>query len=496
MILTLAELGITRPGRVDRGVMFKWTAVLAVLCSILAVACTKHVDGCDANSDCTDPAYPFCDVDGQYAPSGGNKNVCTIIPPDCPANVCGCSPGAATCATDQLTTCNADGMSTSTTGCALGCSDDEITCKSFMPSNNLGPSLIEAAAEPDVTIVSGSTIDTDTGAVVMPNGTPIIVASALVPQSSGMIRAFTAHSFTIADVSVTGSYPIALVAADDMTLNGILDASANGSAAGPGAQAPGTGCDGGSIGAAVIKVLCGVFPAPGVLCGPGPGGGGNAVSGGAGGNNGIVLTANYGSVSGGAATTGFSPLVGGCSGGIFEDMQDTIVAPAGGAGGAVQLVSGGTMELIGIVHVGGGGGTGLTNGAAGGGAGGNIVIETPTLTIGTAGGFAANGGGAGGCGVDGVDGSPDNVAAAGGTSTDASCSGTNYLFAGGAGGTSVQAPGSGGFDTRTPVMASDFFGGGGGSVGRIRIATLDGTFSSMPSSLVSAVVTTDTLVTQ
>ena len=407
--------------------------------------------------------------------------MCTIIPPDCPADVCGCLPGAATCASDQLTTCNADGMSTSTSSCALGCSDAGLSCKAFTPSNGLGPILAEAGAEPDVAIRSGSTIDTDTCAIAASNGTQILIGSIVVQTAAPMICAFAAHDFTIADVTVTGNAALALVAADDLAINGIVDASASGSAAGPGAQAPGTACDGGSAN----EVKCGSNGVPAQPCSGGPGGGGNALAGGSGGTDSLISTSVFaggpGHSSGGSPTSGFSPLVGGCSGG---DSMNTLITPAGVApggagGGAVQLVSGATVELGGIVHVGGGGGSGSGEFLyGGGGAGGNIVIETPTLTLGAAGGFAANGGGGGGCQSAGDDATFDDTVAAGGDS-GAGCSGSGYSLVGGSGGTAALAPGGGGQDSRMPLPAVDFFGGGGGSVGRARIATRDGTFASM-----------------
>ncbi len=472
----------------------KLTTALAV--SVVWFSCTKKADQCDSSSDCTDPAYPFCDVNGQYAPSGGNKNVCTIIPPDCPADVCGCMPGATTCASDQLTTCNADGMSTSTSTCALGCSDAGLACKSFTPSNGLAPILAEASAEPDATIPSGSTIDTDTCVFTASNGAQLLVGSLVVQAQAPMICAFAAHNFTIADVTVTGSSALALVAANDLAINGIIDASANGGSAGPGAKPPGTVCDGGSV----TEVRCAVGTAPAVPCSTGAGGGGNAIAGGSGGTDSLVPesdTFGSGTGSGGAPMTGFSPLVGGCSGGNSTSSAGTLtIAAGGGGGGAVQLVSGATLELVGIVHVGGGGGSSTSPDATGGGggAGGDLVIEAPTLMLGTAGGFAANGGAGGGCGVAGTDATPDGNASSGGD--DGACSGSDYSLAGGAGGTGALAPGDGGEDVRVPPTTTDRFGGGGGSVGRVRVATRDGTFVKMSSSLQSAALTTEMLVTQ
>ena len=466
--------------------------IVAVLSGVLfsaSLSCTKHVNGCDSNADCTDPAYPFCDVNGAYPPSDGTKNICTITPPGCPADVCGCAPGAATCGSGELTTCNADGSSTTTTSCALGCGSDGLACASFTPSNGLAPILTEASAEPDVSIPSGTTINTDDGTIMTSGGMSLMIANSLVVQANGIpIRALAAHSFTIADVTVVGASPIAFVAATDIALNGILDVSANGSVSGPGAS---TTCDGD----ATVMAKCSNFPAPASPCSGGAGGGGNATAGGSGGVDALVIAGEVtfgGSNDGGPPLTGFSPLLGGCSGG--SGTNAALFVAGGGGGGAVQLVSGATIELVGIIDVGGGGWSAYPEAPnAGGGAGGMVIIETPQLTIANAGGFAANGGGGAGCTLGGSDGAPNDSIAAGGD--DGSCSGSDYSLAGGNGGTGSAMPGNGGFDTRGSASAgeSDGFGGGGGASGRVRIATGSGGYSAMPTSIQSGVITTATL---
>src|ERR1700693_4653596 len=94
--------------------------MLFAAAGLLGAGCTKTVNQCSADSDCTDVAYPFCDVNGEFPPSDGVKNVCTIVPANCPIERCGCSPGATTCGGDQLSTCNQDGKSTTTSTCSLG----------------------------------------------------------------------------------------------------------------------------------------------------------------------------------------------------------------------------------------------------------------------------------------------------------------------------------------------------------------------------------------
>lgn len=163
-------------------------SVLAVL--VFAAACTtKQQNKCSSDGDCTNPAYPFCDVDGEFDPSGGAKNVCTIVPPDCPVERCGCSPGATACIGDQLTMCDVGGTSETSTTCALGCATDGTRCLAFEPSNGLGPALTAAANEPAVTIPDGATINTDTGEVKTSGGIAIAVNSLAVSQGTTTIRA-------------------------------------------------------------------------------------------------------------------------------------------------------------------------------------------------------------------------------------------------------------------------------------------------------------------
>ena len=45
--------------------------LLGVVTVMLWAGCTKTVNECSSDTDCKDVAYPFCDVDGQFGPSGG-----------------------------------------------------------------------------------------------------------------------------------------------------------------------------------------------------------------------------------------------------------------------------------------------------------------------------------------------------------------------------------------------------------------------------------------
>jgi hypothetical protein len=424
----------------------------AIALLLLSAACTKPADRCTSNLDCTDPAYPFCDVTGQFPASGGDMNVCTIPPPATDGGLSdaspgGCSPGAATCTNSELTVCNSDGMTTTTAACSVGCEASGTTCKTIVPSNGLGPALAASAAQPDVVLPSGATINTDTGVVSDSGGAPIQLASLVVTNGTSSVRAFIAHSFGLSNVVVRGSASVAFVSEGAIAINGTVDASANGSAAGPGALEPPSS----AVGVAGAT--------------NGGGGGGNALAG---------ATGSEG--AGGQAQTAFSPLAGGGRGGVGKGA-------GGGGGGAIEFVSltSIAVQTNGVVDVGGGGGQAI----GGGGAGGTIVFQSPTVQL--DGTIAANGGGGGGgasCSApNGLDASPGATAATGG-----GCSvpfGSMFLSEfGGAGGTAA-----------IPAVAGGV-GGGGGAVGRIDVMTLDGTFMSGPSAIISAAASSEKLVLQ
>jgi len=152
----------------------------------------------------------------------------------------------------------------------------------------------------------------------------------------------------------------------------------------------------------------------------------------------------------------------------------------GGGGGALQLVSRTGIDITStggapaLINVGGGGGGGDYLGQdpfpsfnGGGGSGGAILLEAPSVTVtGPGAALAANGGGGGGgCRATGNDGRDDSTPAKGGI-----CAGPT-LGSGGAGGAALDTPhpgwSIGGADNARG-------GGGGGSVGRIRVNTADG----------------------
>jgi len=315
--------------------------------------------------------------------------------------------------------------------------------------------------------VAPITIDTSAGTVMNGDAPVEGLAIALVTQTDGGTPAMviSARTLTVpagAEVVVTGSRPLAIVALDDLIVGGTIDASGNGGTAGPGAD---LACASGAGVAGMIRQT-------GIDWG-GTGGGGSGF-GGAGAAAADVSPAPSapidipgGQVWGGAS----APLLGGCSGGaggvgFAGDPQPR----GGGGGGGLALIGGRSVAITGIVSVSGGGGAGGVTesaGGAGGGAGGKLVVQAWTVTI-SAGRLTANGGGAGegkfeiqANGNGGQDGALDSDVAAGGGAGGPGGDG-------GAGATGGAEAGPGGVGAGAMDMPAGG-GGGGGGVGRIVI---------------------------
>jgi hypothetical protein len=375
------------------------------------------------------------------------------------------------CADDQLVVCTKNGGSTTTTTCALGCASTEARCLGFLPSNGLGPALAESQNEVDTILPTGTRIDTDLGVIQDANGATITVKTGIVTQVGGPdIRVFEARSFAIEDVTVFGSRALAFVTIGAISLTGRLQARAHGATGGPGSQVSGV-----CAGTDVQQFVNGCPDGTGEI---GGGGGGNAQEGGRGGAT---------SFNGGMAITAYSPLVGGCVGGSQHNVSGSLVlAHGGGGGGGLQFVSSTRIVFSnhGFVDLGAGGG----QSTAGGGSGGTLILEAPEVSIfGSSAGVVANGGAGGGCGANGQDATADTSQAMG-----IFC---NSYFPGN-GGTGALAPGRGcisAVDCISPATCPIAYGGGGGSVGRMRIVTKDGTFTTSGNPVFSVQIATASL---
>ncbi|WP_152629963.1 hypothetical protein [Haliangium ochraceum] len=274
---------------------------------------------------------------------------------------------------------------------------------------------------------------------------------------------------------VVGERPLVVLASEDITIAGILDAAAHAAEPGPGGFASGSGAGAGGAGAHSVNL-------------DGGGGGGGHREPGASGGPGCdpqisreTSCSAESSAAGGSAGARHGQaavpiLLGGSGGGDGGTGTINACAPgSGGAGGgAVQLYAGRRLEIAagGGVNVGGGGGGGgrsvacAASGGGGGGAAGALYLQAPEIVH--RGTVAANGGagGAGGAGEsdgpDGEDGVLGAEAAAGGTLDFLEVPVDNGSNAGGDGSTGVQLAEPG---AEHPHESNG--GGGGGAAGYI-----------------------------
>jgi hypothetical protein len=398
-----------------------------------------------------------------------------------------------TCADDKLTVCVA-GTVDRVESCPLGCSSDQSRCNKIVPSNGLSDVLDQAALLTATTLPAGSIIDSDSG-VVTAAGTPLVVSTTTVAQSGGpTLRVLLARSWTLNGIRIQGSLPVAFVAADDIKIQGLIDASADTSTNGPGALICGNSGGGGQAEGFYERPRAGSSPGyPAFLwCSNGLGGGGFGSVGGAGGvRNASLKIGAAGATNGNAELV---PLRGGCEGGGGDPQH------RGAGGGAVQFVSGRTVQLLasgtdsGAIHVGGGGGAAGALGTApvwgpgGGGSGGGILIEAASVVLHEKAMLLAAGGGGGGYGAcnpgpDGVDAAPTSAAVLGGICAPSA----NPTSQGGEGATT--GAGGTGQNAERDGNKGGAAGGGGGGLGRIRINTAAGQYSAN-ASVVRGVVTT------
>jgi hypothetical protein len=385
-----------------------------------------------------------------------------------------CAPGAGMCTSGMLTTCDATGHWAMTpTTCALGCYTDNTRCWDVDPLNGLASELDATPTAPVVVLSDGASIDTNAGTVLDGNSNLVTVPSAVVSQASGYpsIRVFEVKSLhLLGKTTVTGTNALAIVSDGDIEIDGELHlAPTLMSSGGYSVTDPGSmSCD--------TTNGSGGFPSSSTRPGGG-GGGGFEIAGARGGNN-PPTTGGAGGVV--ASSTTLMPLRGGC-----EGAPSTLLGVAGTGGGAVELVSRTTINVVGgAVNVSGGGGYGRLPGALGpqdggngGGAGGGVVLEAPSVVLtGSSAALAANGGaGSADCSAGkGQDGQPSGAPAVGGT-----CTGDATRTNGGTGAALQLSIAGHGIDLSTGADTSQP-GGGGGGMGVIRIDTVSATTGYAP----------------
>jgi hypothetical protein len=421
-------------------------------CSADATLCGGDAGGDAGTPFCattaTDPLN--CGGCGTVCPTGDNADT------TCTASTCtiACKGGFGDCDMSAANGCEiaTDADPLNCGACGQSCGDG--TCSAgtcfIKPSHADATTMLPGAGDlpSTVTAIDTTNLTLNGGAIALPTG------AAFVAVGEDAILSVGAWNVT-ADVTVTGTRRLIVVAAKAVTVGAHIFASADHTTAGPGGAA---GAAGPGAGTSIDNSF--------VLQDPGGGGAGFLVAGGNGGT-----TTNTLMLAGGAS---YGPLVtdwnGGSGGGngSASNLCATPGALGGAAGGAVQITSAVsvTVTAAGTIEANGGGGLGGCTlpgegiGGGGGGSGGAVFLEAPTVSV--AGGLFANGGGGGAssnnnvaAGGDGANGTANTTPAAGGLAAGVGATG-------GAGGTDV-APTAGG--------DAEDSGGGGGSAGRIILRT-------------------------
>jgi hypothetical protein len=322
------------------------------------------------------------------------------------------------------------------------CAMDTMTCVSAIVPKYLPDICDTTATSAELQIVADTTLNTADDGVC--NG-------GIVTQSGGpdicVVRYGTISVAAAAAVSVTGARPLALVADQMLSVDGILDVSAVGRASGPGG---GLTISGGT---------------PAFTAGTGGGGAGFQTVGAPGG----TVAANGGAANGGVASTPQLLQGGPRAAGLMAGGRN--VGGGGGGGGATLIACRGAVSVSGLVDAGGGSGTiGVSNGdpmnpadagGGGGGAGGYVVLQGRAISV--TGQFYANGGG-GGSGIPGGANGSD-----GDRSTNRAPGGVNANGGSGGAGGAVNLSALPGL--RAPVATPSSGGGGGGGVGYFETCT-------------------------
>ncbi|HSK04128.1 MAG TPA: hypothetical protein VK932_22900 [Kofleriaceae bacterium] len=388
-----------------RATWWRLALCLAAGGALLAAGCGTVANPAScADGFCHDPAFPFCDVDGTVG--GGSRLTCIAVD---------CAPHEfAACRGDEAIVCNATGDDYDVTHCAGGCSTEAGGCKPTHIIPKYLPTVCDQpAAEPALTISESMTLDTGDDASCNGGVVDQVHGPDICVLRYGQIT--VERNKTLA---VTGRRALALVADQALTIDGILDVSANGSFDGPGGG--------------IIKSANTGAGAP-----SGGGGAGLKTRGGAGGSS----TADGGALNGGTPEGDPAQLV------EIVGGTQSFAWSAGGAGGAATAIScRGTVSLLGLLD------------AGGGGSGGNVALQGMMVVV--TGAVFANGGG-GGAGTAGSEGQPG---ADGTRSSAESAPGgarQSNEGAGGAGGREGADPKPG----RKPLNGYASAGAGGGSTG-------------------------------
>jgi hypothetical protein len=477
-----------------------WRGTLVLVIALLAGCTKKNEEKYCTEQTCTTPDFPFCDVTGFASGEAGTCIAVSCTPGEfgecrgdqevrcndtgtnysvvqcergCDATADGCrlcDPNETACTNGTVARCNASGAVISKQECPLGCFENEPRCRDIAPSNDLARFLDMVPNPPDLDLSAGATIETSSGVITTSAGS-MTVPSFLVPAppNGAAIRVIVAGRVRLGNVLVApGGFvdgpALAILASGDITIEARLTA---------------TDSDRPTPGGVAFAACRGLPGQNGVNGGQrfigGDGGGGHATPGGRAG--GVDLQVMGGAGGAASGTEALVPLRGGCSGSVS-------------GGGAVQLSSRTHIEVGNVIDVNGGVAQPDVDYVPGGGAGGGILLEAPTVTLGTQAKLLANGGSGASCSFAGMQ-SETLSPAMGGT-------GSMYCPAGGNGAAVGVAATNGGTAPYTNSTSVTIFagGGGGGGLGRVRINTRDSMYTKANTAIEAAALTTGSLATR
>lgn len=499
--------------------------------STLALVLVASTAGCTTQRNprycgdgvCTDPAYPFCDVDGMF---GDLRHQCVAVEcaPDAfvacrgddelRCNASGtsydvarcelgcdaaggcrlCEANQTACTNGKVSTCDAAGNVVSSEACPLGCFEDQPRCRKIDPSNGLAPYMSMAANGPDL-VLENATLMIPLGRVTSSAGQMDLDSQIVpAPQNGVPIQVFPVRSLSvigkleIRSAQTDGVPAAAFVVHGEARIDGSIVLQGSSPDDSIIAPPPGSIISGPCVGTP------GNIDIGSVEWIAGGGGGGGATQGGAGGSH-----WQWPGSPGGAAfpNPDLQPLRGGCRGGTPAGQP-----PAHG-GGAIQIVSRTSIVLGPNSTIQANGASGFVGetwpgeypGAEaipkGGGSGGGILLEAPSVTLGSGVVLVANGG----AGTSG-DGAPGTSFSGPLPSYGGICTLSPLICTNGGDGGSSAAPGRTAASILTTNLQQVLTGGGGGSVGHIRINTKDGVYTKASDAFESPASSTAAIATR
>jgi hypothetical protein len=379
--------------------------------------CEVSPDGCASDPNKIDPGQCGCgnpdtDADGDSfaicndaCPSDKGKRAagvcgCGVADTDsdndgtpnchdaCPNNGPKTAPGVCGCAVADT-----DGDGDTVPNCNDGCpADPTVTaaCFPFTPAN-FSSASIDFSTTPVSTLNCGTTtVNTATTPATITNWCGTAPVPAVQTQTNGpSIVVIPLRGLTVSannTLKLIGPLPVVFAVRGNVSIAGVVDASASGTTPGAGGNWS-CGTSQGGNGTGDTSRLKGAS---------GGGGGGFGTKGGKAGTANTDGSDRAGGIAGvarGAST--LTPLYGGCAGGQGGDCSTV----GGAGGGAVQIAASGTLTVTGSIRANGGAGatpcgSNDEGGGTGGGSGGAILLQAATLNA-PANTLQANGGNGG-----------------------------------------------------------------------------------------------------